>query len=69
VSQVTGALAESGFDVTDLGSQVAGSVSAPIYVLIIEGVAQQGEEVIHQALQPLSENIEFRVEEIETLIG
>lgn len=69
VSQVTGALAESGFDVTDLGSQVAGSVSAPIYVLIIEGVAQQGEEGIHQALQPLSENIEFRVEEIETLIG
>ncbi len=69
VAQVTGALAEVGFDVTDLDSQVAGSEVAPIYILLIEGVAHQGDEVIHKALEPLSENIEFRVEEIETLIG
>ena len=69
VAQVTGALAEAGFDITDLDSQVAGSEAAPIYILLIEGVAHQGDEIIHKALEPLSENIEFRVEEIETLIG
>lgn len=69
VAQVTGALAEAGFDVTDLDSQVAGSTEAPIYILIIEGVAQAGEDSIYRALEPLAENIEFRVEEIDTLIG
>lgn len=69
VAQVTGALAEAGFDVTDLDSQVAGTSEAPIYILLIEGVAQDGEAPIYQALEPLSENIEFRVEEIDTLIG
>ena len=69
VAQVTGALADSGFDVTDLDSQVAGTAEQPIYILIIEGVANAGEERIHQALDPLSESIEFRVEEIDTLIG
>ena len=69
VAQVTGALAEVGFDITDLDSQVGGSAESPIYILIIEGVAHQGDEVIHQALQPLAETIDFRVEEIETLIG
>ncbi len=69
VAQVTGALAEAGFDITDLDSQVGGSMEQPIYVLIIEGVAQAGEETIHQALEPLTGNIDVRVEEIETLIG
>lgn len=69
VAQVTGALAEAGFDVTDLDSQVGGSEEAPIYILIIEGVAKQGEEEIHRALEPLTDTIEFRIEEIETLIG
>jgi hypothetical protein len=55
--------------ITDLDSQVAGTAEAPIYILLIEGVAQGGEESIHQALEPLSENIRVRVEEIETLIG
>ncbi len=69
VAQVTGVLAEAGFSITDLDSQVAGSEVQPIYVLIIEGVANDGEEVVHAALQPLTDSIEFRVEEIETLIG
>ena len=69
VAQVTGALAEAGFDITDLDSQVGGSAEQPIYVLIIEGVAHAGEETIHQALEPLTGNIDVRVEEIETLIG
>ncbi len=69
VAQVTGALAESGFDITDLDSQVGGDSEKPIYVLMIEGVASAGVEVTHQALEPLSESVDFRVEEIETLIG
>ncbi len=69
VAQVTAALLEAGFDITDLDSQVAGSAEAPIYVLLIEGVAQEGEESVHKALQPLSDGIVFRVEEIDTLIG
>ncbi len=69
VAQVTGALAEAGFDITDLDSQVGGDEEKPIYVLMIEGVAAAGVESIHQALEPLSDSIDFRVEEIDTLIG
>ncbi len=69
VAQVSGALADSGFDVTDLDSQVGGSEAAPIYILLIEGDANSGIETIHQALEPLSTTVDFRVEEIETLIG
>ncbi|HIJ35410.1 MAG TPA: amino acid-binding protein, partial [Gammaproteobacteria bacterium] len=52
-----------------LDSQVGGSEAAPIYILLIEGVANSGIETIHQALEPLSTTVDFRVEEIETLIG
>ncbi|MBT7307069.1 MAG: ACT domain-containing protein [Gammaproteobacteria bacterium] len=69
VAQVTGVLAEAGFDIMDLDSQVGGSSLEPIYILLIEGVANSGVETIHQALEPLSASVEFRVEEIDTLIG
>ncbi|MBC8519073.1 MAG: amino acid-binding protein [Gammaproteobacteria bacterium] len=69
VAQVTGVLAESGFDITDLDSQVGGAAEKPIYILMIEGIAGAGVDAVHRALEPLSESIDFRVEEIETLIG
>ncbi len=69
VAQVTGSLAEAGFDITDLDSQVGGDEEKPIYILMIEGVAAAGVESVHQALEPLSDSVDFRVEEIETLIG
>ena len=69
VAQVTGTLAESGFNITELDSQVGGERDKPIYVLMIEGVASAGVDAIDQALEPLSESVDFRVEEIETLIG
>ncbi len=69
VAQVTTALADSGFTITDLDSQVGGSAEQPIYILLIEGVSEAGEEPVTRALAPLAETIQFRVEEIDTLIG
>ena len=70
VAQVTGALAEAGLNVLELDSDVAGTEAEPIYVMTIEGVAQEGIESLRSALEVVTRGgIEARVEAIETLIG
>ena len=70
VAQVTGALAEAGFNILDLESDVAGTEEEPIYIMHIEGTAAEGEESLRSALDVVCrDGIEARVETIETLIG
>ncbi|GAB6040496.1 glycine cleavage system transcriptional repressor [Endothiovibrio diazotrophicus] len=70
VAQVTGALAESGLNITDLESDVAGSEEKPVYVLHIEGVAGEGIEPLRSALETVKHGgIEASIYEIDTLIG
>ncbi|MEJ2646719.1 MAG: ACT domain-containing protein [Gammaproteobacteria bacterium] len=70
VAQVTGALAEAGFDILDLDSDVAGSADQPVYVMHIEGRAREGIEAVRSALAAVSrEDIEVEVQPIETMIG
>ncbi len=70
VAQVTTALAEAGFTITDLASDVAGSEESPIYILHIEGCATRGTEAVRAALDTLLEGeIRIHVTEIDTLIG
>lgn len=70
VAQVTGALAEAGFNILDLESDVAGTLEQPIYVMHIEGQAREGIEALRSALGTVArEGIDMRIEPVETLIG
>lgn len=70
VSEVTGALAESGLHILDLASDVAGSDEAPIYIMHIEGHAIEGVDSLKAALEIMkTRGVEASLEEIETLIG
>jgi len=70
VAQVTGALARTGFNVLDLYSDVGGTADRPIYIMIIDGLADGGAEAIEAALRPLRDNgIEVRVTALDTMIG
>lgn len=71
VSQVTGALAETGLNILDLESDVAGSEDNPIYIMIIEGLATEGVDALRSALDILceEEGIEASIESIETMLA
>jgi len=70
VSQVTSKAERAGLNILDLESDVGGSETDPIYILQIEGIAQQGVDAIQQALAPLQANgVKVDVQPIETLIG
>ena len=45
VAQVTGALAEAGFNILDLESDVAGTAAKPVYIMQIAGVADVAVDV------------------------
>ena len=70
VAQVTSALAEAGFNILDLESDVAGTADKPVYIMQIAGVADVAVEVIERALVPLREHgVDVNVSAIETYIG
>jgi glycine cleavage system transcriptional repressor len=70
VAQVTGALASAGLNILDLESTVAGSAAAPIYVLYIEGQAQQGLTPLAAAVAGLAgQGVDVSIEPIELVIG
>lgn len=70
VAEVTGALAQAGFNILDLNSDVGGSADKPIYVMLIDGYSEQGTAVLEAALAPVRRSgIEVRVTAVDTLIG
>jgi len=70
VSQVTGKAEQAGLNILDLESDVGGSEADPIYILQIEGVAEQGVDAIREALAPLQSNgVKVDVHAVDTLIG
>jgi glycine cleavage system transcriptional repressor len=70
VAQVTSALAEAGFNILDLESDVAGTAEKPVYIMQIAGVADVSVEAIERALVPLREDgVDVNVSAIETYIG
>jgi glycine cleavage system transcriptional repressor len=71
VAEATGILTEKGFNILNLESDVGGTVEKPIYVMTIEGVAEQGIEVLEKALQKLAQEkgLETQLEPIDTMIG
>ena len=70
VSQIVGALAEAGLSITDLESDVAGSEDSPIYIMVIEGHANEGIEGLRSALDIVASNgIDAKIEAIDTMLG
>lgn len=70
VAQVTGALAETGFNILELESDVAGSAEKPVYIMCIQGFADTAVETLEAALASLGDaDIRVDVSPIETLIG
>jgi len=70
VAHATATLAEAGLHILSLESDVAGSEEKPIYILHIEGEAQEGIPSLESALEIVaSEGIETRITPIDTVIG
>lgn len=70
VARVTGALAEAGLDILELESDVIGSAAKPVYVMVIEGRANQGIEALQSALDAVADPaVDARIESIDTMMG
>jgi glycine cleavage system transcriptional repressor len=70
VAKVTGVLAECGFNILELASDVVGDSEKPVYIMTIQGYAESEIETLESALRPLAaEGIDVHVSPIETLIG
>ena len=70
VAQVTGTLAEAGFNILELESDVAGSDDNPVYIMNIQGFAEIPVETLQDELAPLIEQgIDVDVSAIEMMIG
>lgn len=70
VAQVTEVLANAGFNILDLESDVAGTSDEPVYIMQISGVARAAIESIEDALAPVrKDGVDVNVTAIETYIG
>lgn len=70
VAEVTGVLAECGLHILDLNSEVAGTGDEPVYIMVLDGYAEQGIEAIDAALAPVRDSgIEVTVTPIDTMVG
>lgn len=71
VAEATAAMAEAGLNILNLESAVVGTEEKPIYIMHLEGVAQQGFDVLKNALDTLhkEKQLETRLVPIDTLVG
>jgi glycine cleavage system transcriptional repressor len=70
VADVTGALADVGFNILELESDVAGDVERPVYIMNIQGYSEQTIESMQESVAGLAEEgISVDISSVETLIG
>ncbi|MFV1992510.1 MAG: glycine cleavage system protein R [Acidiferrobacterales bacterium] len=70
VAETVAVLSESGMDILDLNSDVAGSTEKPVYVLVIDGDATQGLDHLKDSLASLeNKGIEISLTPLETMVG
>ncbi len=70
VADVTEILAELGFNILELESDVAGDTRAPLYIMNIQGYCDRTLESMELALAPLGERgISVDVSPVDVLIG
>lgn len=70
VADVTGILAEQGFNILELESDVAGDAQRPVYIMNIQGYCERTLEAVQAALSPLStRGVSVDVAPVDVLIG
>lgn len=70
VAKVATALAEVGFNITDLESDVAGSEDKPIYIMHIEGGSDEGLDAVAAALEVIRrDGVDVKLSPVDTLIA
>jgi len=70
VAEVTGALAEVGFNILELDSDVVGGAQRPVYLMNIHGISDRTLEELQGAVAGLkSGGIAVDIATVETLIG
>ena len=70
VAHATSALTEAGLNTLDLNSDVGGTEEAPIYILHIEGCANEGVDALRSALDIVKqEGVETQLTPIDTMVG
>lgn len=70
VADVTGALAEAGFNILELESDVAGDEERPVYIMNIQGYSERTIETLEASVAGLvEEGIAVDISSVETLIG
>ncbi len=70
VADTTSCLLDAGFNIMDLASDVAGDEADPIYIMHIEGIAQNGSEAIETALEQIKiKGVDIDVTPIDIMIA
>ena len=70
VAEATTRLTDAGLDILDLESDVGGTPEKPIYIMHIEGIAENGVEEIEQAVADLKKTgLDINLSAIDTIIG
>lgn len=70
VAEVTATLAEQGFNILELDSDVAGDSARPVYIMNIQGYCERTVEALEQALAGLAaEGISVDVSPVDVFIG
>jgi glycine cleavage system transcriptional repressor len=71
VANVTGALAEAGFNILDLASDVAGNDDEPLYIMMIEGFSDQSYEDLQAIVDKVvtMPGVDVTVSPVEMMVG
>lgn len=70
VADVTNALADAGLDILDLNSEISGTEAEPVYVMVLDGIAEGGVDSLEAAVNELNQKgLKVDLEAIDTLLG
>jgi len=70
VSSVTNALSETGFNILDLTSDVAGHDDNPVYIMMIEGYSDKSCEELQEAVdRAVMPDVDVTVSPVEMMVG
>jgi glycine cleavage system transcriptional repressor len=70
VAQVTSALAETGFNILDLSSDVVGNDAEPLYIMVIDGYSDKSIEELQDAVDRIDKSgLDVNISPIETMVG
>ncbi|MFV1996870.1 MAG: glycine cleavage system protein R [Acidiferrobacterales bacterium] len=70
VADVTGALADAGLHVLDLNSEISGTETEPVYVMVLDGFVEGGVDSLEAAVRKLNtKGLKVDLESMDVLLG